>query len=410
MFSQASSNMNISFWSLHGFLVACMVSALGCARISELPFDESSAAKSELEAPCTRRGDVCSPNRSCCFGSEPSTMNGICICQSSQCREEGKSCSSPRDCCSTYCLNNVCAPYPQCAGPGFDCRKSSAGCCPVAGGDPPQCGVTGDCQSACQVSNQKCEYDFDCCLGQECQNKVCRQVCASGTENCLGQPCCDANKVCSASGACQIRCEDSDTTLKDCKSYADCCTNQQCVEGKCRAPETPAACAPRGSPCEQGSECCADTENPGQEQVCYLGKCGCKHLGEACSVGGQCCRVANASVGCFDGMCRIYREHREACGLAAECVPEYPLCEDDPCTAGKENVCLNAADLLACPSSGGNSESGGGGSGGSGGSNSGGCNVAAAANNCDEPQLKYQPNCRCEVNLQTCTCACKCWR
>ena len=128
-----------------------------------------------------------------------------------------------------------CAHYPT----DDDDRPPDAGPCADASCPPdaplPECRLNSDCSGcgdtcvsgACEKT--RCCDDRDCPSGKTCNDHG----------SCVEKPECECDEDC---GACGKQCR-SGSCVSGCTSDEDCCDDEKCDRGTCKAPPPPAPCS-----------------------------------------------------------------------------------------------------------------------------------------------------------------------
>lgn len=141
-----------------------------------------------------------------------------------------------------------------------------------------------------------------------------------------------------------------------------CCSNRDCVQGRCAACTTegsgclddaeccgPAVCNPllRVCDCPEASLSCGGDDDCCRGQVCHEGSCRCSAFGERCVFDEECC--VGQDLTCEGGRCRSQgsRHVGDSCIAASDC--DLGDCVGDVCCSSEGGPCRADADCCNVP-------------------------------------------------------------
>jgi hypothetical protein len=208
---------------------------------------------------------------------------GICVVG-------GAVCARGDDCCSGFCIGNVCTTPTVCQGPGTACTRSGSCCsgrCDLV--------VTGSsvvCRPSCSADGLPCARPQDCC-SLACTNGTCGGAMCKPRDGTCTTPLDCCSMICDTSNRCQranddVQCRPAGEECDDTEPN-ECCFGCNTTTGRCST--DPTACRGLGADCTTGAQCC--------EGVCAMNAQGrlacqipCLADGAACTMGAECCGFA----------------------------------------------------------------------------------------------------------------------
>jgi hypothetical protein len=209
----------------------------------------------------------------------------------SVCRAVRAVCTRPEECCSSFCIGQVCTEPGICQTPGTTCTQS--GTCCSGRCDPPAAGTNLVCRDYCSADGARCTRPQDCCsLG--CVNSTCSAtICRSQGLACSANADCCSNNCDLVSGLCLFVGNNHDL----CQFPGEQCVNTDeavtCCSGSCNAttlrcnlPQT--TCRGVGSTCTLNADCCKGVcrLNAQNQRVCQIP---CATDGGTCAGNAECC-------------------------------------------------------------------------------------------------------------------------
>ncbi|MFH1434822.1 MAG: hypothetical protein ABIJ56_03805, partial [Pseudomonadota bacterium] len=253
------------------------------------------------------------------------------------------------DCCSLYCVDEVCAEGGACAVTGGECAENYDCCSNICSEE-----------DVCDPSYAPCEpFGESCTSGGNCCSGLCVEISAE-EGRCGGHyPCRPGGEVCTEDDdCCNGVCDEGYCALlgectvvgDPCEGVRECCSNA-CVESGAGTTTCQylSGCRPIGEVCEENDDCCSEECEPSDHDL--VKRCdnppGCLDPGEVCFVGASlnCCGGHEFCRPTFAGVYRCYDPEIPE----GECIPD-----GDPCSFSDECCCeLCAPDddgaLICCP-------------------------------------------------------------
>ncbi|MDP2926130.1 MAG: LamG-like jellyroll fold domain-containing protein [Nanoarchaeota archaeon] len=282
-------------------------------------------------------------------------------CDNGQCTGEGGDvgdpCDGDGDCNSENCDGGECAPEESCT-PNCSGKQCGDDGCGESCGD---CPADQTCEGGqCVLTEIPCKNNFDCNLGESCDNGECEPSCTNN-ENCnTGEIC--KNGVCMIPCTNNAQCQEIEECVDGvcekiegkCSSNNDCydgigCTVDSCVEESCEnVPDNNRCDTNRGEVChitrgciETSCKTCGDCESSSGIlsvlNIFGLGSCSEEECKTEC--GGEC-YYADDSCSDLDDVCQSIGE--EGCGdYSSEECPGDP-CEKSPSGCRwQDGICVN---------------------------------------------------------------------
>jgi hypothetical protein len=312
---------------------------------------------------CATVGNACTSPTDCCTFS---CINNLCA--NKQCISDNAACATGAECCGGACNGNVCTPLnPTCKTAGNACTSSGECCGKFCSG--------GFCSNAVTFCTQKgdvCSANSQCC-GGNCTIPGGAQLGTCGdTVSAPGTTGCDVKgTICSTADAGSPACGGS------------CCSRVCAPTGTAGGSnaficEPPSGCQPTGELCRNDSDCCgwsgapAPVNGPVQcsksVSTQEFGRCNngtacrepgsiCKPSTASCNAENDCCESAgfpssycNANP---DNCCRQDALGIPRCLLTSNitCNPATPIPAGTACATSADccgNPCVNNQCLAAC--------------------------------------------------------------
>ncbi|MGM0597221.1 MAG: hypothetical protein ACQES9_09300 [Myxococcota bacterium] len=300
-----------------------------------------------------------------------------------QCTEGfvGEQCSDDEDCCSGFCIDNICV-QKQCLALDEECQTNED-CCSGICNDINR--TTSLCKSnhqQCLILGEKCEYASSCC-SNNCKDNLCVSgFCLTAAENCTdNMECCSnycnpetlqcdypgnckpAGELCEpedSAECCSNMCTPGSDMQYRCSFYGFCqpigevclqndaCCSLNCQEGFCAANNL--SCLPSGEVCNNSEDCCSENclQNDYGITVCTsLG--GCTPAGEICRNNNDCCSgITGQNTGYCDASER--EENQGFCVVLGNCGLPGEMCgfSEMECCGGTDNCQEVAPEVWRC--------------------------------------------------------------
>jgi hypothetical protein len=241
------------------------------------------------------------------------------------CSLAAAACARGDDCCSGFCIGNVCMAPAVCRPAQAACTVSGS-CCSGRCDPGPSALV---CRVSCSADGLPCASPQDCC-SLACTNGTCGgTMCSTRRQSCTSPlDCCSL--VCDATNLCQRSTDDGGLCRRageDCEATEvnECCFGCDTTIGRCKS--DPTLCHGLGAGCTTDADCCKGVcrANAQQKLVCQIP---CLADGQACTMGAECCGFA-----CTGTLARCGTPGR-SCGATGTSCQNDSQCCSQFCSGG----------------------------------------------------------------------------